>query len=114
MENLSENKFLMTCRLGLENLKICILVHVLPAAMLRKEIMYESNSFIEKLDHAFPLIVFVYGGLLLLVLNLKVTRHLGEKIIPREAWNRLKSHSSFAWLSFFVGGIWVLENLWFS
>ena len=104
----------MTCHFGLENSKICLLVHVFEGSLLRKETMEYSNSFIEKIDHAFPLIVFIYGGLLLVVLNMKVTRELGEKIVPKEAWNRLKSHSSFAWLSFFVGGLWVLENLWFS
>ncbi len=73
-----------------------------------------SNGFIQKLDSVFPIIVFVYGGLLLIVLNWKVTQDLGEKIVPREAWNRLKSHSPLAWISFFLGGFWVLENLWFS
>ena len=76
--------------------------------------MEHTNSFIEKLDHIFPLLVFVYGAALLLVLNLRVTQELGAKLVPGEAWTRLKSHSSLAWISFFVGGFWVLENLWFS
>lgn len=76
--------------------------------------MEHTNSFIEKLDHIFPLLVFVYGAALLLVLNLRVTQELGAKLVPGEAWARLKSHSSLAWISFFVGGFWMLENLWFS
>lgn len=76
--------------------------------------MEYSNTFIQQLDQIFPLLVFVYGAVLLLILNLKVTKELGSKIVPRQAWNRLKSHSSLAWISFFVGGLWSLQNLWFS
>ena len=67
-----------------------------------------------QLDALFPYIVFLYGAMILVVLNSPKLRELGEKLVPHEAWQRLLSHSILAWISFFVGGFWVLENLWFS
>ena len=89
-------------------------VRVFTCQRIRKDLMEYSNEFICKLDQFFPILVFVYGALLLGILNMKATSQLGEKIVPPEMWKKFKSHSPLAWISFFVGGFWVLENIWFS
>jgi hypothetical protein len=72
------------------------------------------HNYSTQLDSIFPYIVFIYGAMILLVLNSSALRKLGERVVPHEAWERFASHGILAWISFFVGGFWVLENLWFS
>ena len=72
------------------------------------------QNYSTQLDAIFPYIVFIYGAMILLVLNSSALRKLGERVVPQEAWERFASHGILAWISFFVGGFWVLENLWLS
>lgn len=64
----------------------------------------------EKLDFYFPFVVFFYGFLVLVV----VEAPFFESALRRAGgadWLNLRAKRPFAWISFFVGGLWSLQNL---
>lgn len=64
-------------------------------------------------DSVFPIIVFSYGILIVFVLENKRLAFLGKAKMP-SFYAQLTAHRSFAWLSFWVGGLWTLQLLIFS
>ena len=66
-----------------------------------------------KLDFYFPFIVFFYGLVASLVLEIPALIAIARKEMPSHYANLL-AHQKIAWISLFVGGFWSLQNLWFS
>lgn len=67
----------------------------------------------QMLDFYFPFFVFFYGFLILFVIENPVLARIGEERLG-QAWTNLTRHRSIAWASFFVGGIWAVQNLFFA
>jgi len=65
-----------------------------------------------QLDFYFPFIVFFYGFLGVVVVETPVLAELAQKQMPVQ-WQGLTQRRNLAWISFFVGGLWSLQNLWF-
>ncbi len=68
---------------------------------------------VEKLDYLFPFIVFFYGLLLLLVLENPVLVKIGEERLGA-AFQHLSRHKGLAWICFFVGGLWSIQNVYLT
>ncbi len=68
---------------------------------------------LQTLDFIFPFVVFFYGLLLLVVLESPFFRELGLQRMTA-AYQRMATHRPLAWISFFGGGLWALQNLWLS
>jgi hypothetical protein len=69
---------------------------------------------IQQLDFMFPFIVFTYGLVLLAILNLPLFKKLAEEKLSPEFYANLQTKKLLAYLCFFVGGLWSLQNLWLS
>jgi hypothetical protein len=67
----------------------------------------------EKLDFIFPFFVFCYGLLVVLVLENPVLVKIGEERLG-SAFQQLSRHKGLAWVCFFVGGLWSVQNIWHS
>lgn len=67
----------------------------------------------EKLDFFFPFFVFFYGLLLLLVLENPVLVRLGEQRLGA-AFEQIRRHKGLAWICFFVGGLWSIQNVYLT
>lgn len=66
-----------------------------------------------QLDFYFPFFVFFYGFLTILVVETPALARLGQERMS-DAWQGLVKRRGLAWFSFFLGGLWSLQNLWFS
>jgi hypothetical protein len=66
-----------------------------------------------KLDFFFPFFVFFYGSLVVFVLENPALQKLGIAKMQAQ-FEQLYVHKSLAWVCFWVGGIWSLQNLIFS
>ena len=64
------------------------------------------------LDYLFPFMMFFYGLLVLIVLEAPFTRKVHENM-SNYFVQQLRAHKPLAWICFFVGGLWSLQNLWF-
>lgn len=64
----------------------------------------------EKLDFYFPFVVFFYGFLILIVIENPLFQRVLERA-GRGSWLDIGHRRTFAWISFFAGGIWSLQNL---
>jgi hypothetical protein len=64
----------------------------------------------QQIDSIFPYVVFFYGVLMVFVLENKHLQKLLDKTMPSYA-SQFLSHKPLAWVSFFVGGLWALQNL---
>ncbi|MFM6929654.1 MAG: hypothetical protein ACKOX6_14395 [Bdellovibrio sp.] len=67
----------------------------------------------QKLDFIFPFIVFSYGLLMVLVLENRHLVKIGQERMG-EAFQNLAKHKNLGWVCFFVGGLWSMQNLWYS
>ncbi|MBX2987918.1 MAG: hypothetical protein KF802_08465 [Bdellovibrionaceae bacterium] len=67
---------------------------------------------VSELDFYFPFVVFFYGFLAVLVLETPALARLGKERMS-EAWEGISRRKNLAWVSFFIGGLWSLQNLWF-
>lgn len=69
-----------------------------------------KNMTMQFLDSWVPAILFLYGTILFLVLDVFP---LPEKLIMQytELHNQLKMHQSLSRLCLFAGGAWLLQNL---
>lgn len=67
---------------------------------------------LHQLDFAFPFFVFGYGILMLAVLNNRRIAQVAEQRLTTELWSSLQSKKLLAYVCFFVGGLWSLQNLW--
>lgn len=68
---------------------------------------------LETLDFLFPIVVFFYGIVVVFVLENRVLERLAERRLPAMGAT-LRGHRNLAWVCLFVGGLWSLQNLWFS
>ena len=67
----------------------------------------------QKLDFYFPFVVFFYGFLILFVIETPWFQKNLESV-GGELWRRITQRRELAWVSFFAGGLWSLQNLFFS
>ncbi|MFP5518293.1 MAG: hypothetical protein ACLGGX_00185 [Bdellovibrionia bacterium] len=67
----------------------------------------------EKIDYIFPFVVFFYGFLVVVVLESPALARLGQERMS-DAFQQLNKHKKLAWICFFVGGLWSLQNIWLS
>ena len=73
-----------------------------------------------KLDFIFPFIVFFYGVLVVFVTEVGLTKiilnkslNLPSAVLQKNFNERLEAHKPLAWVCFWVGGLWSLQNLFF-
>lgn len=66
-----------------------------------------------QIDFYFPFFVFFYGFLAVLVLETPALVKIGEKSLG-PLFEGLSRRRNLAWVSFFFGGVWSLQNLWFQ
>ena len=68
---------------------------------------------VQQLDFLFPFVVFFYGFSVVVVLETPVLARLGrERLSP--VYEGLSRRRGLAWVSFFLGGLWSLQNLWLA
>ena len=65
---------------------------------------------LKTLDFIFPFIVFFYGLILLVMLETRFFQQLGHSRL-HQAYQQLVVHRPLAWVCFFIGGLWSLQNL---
>jgi hypothetical protein len=84
------------------------------AKLFRKVGMnYASILPIAQLDYIFPFIVFFYGFVVILVLELPHIKSLAKERMPRQLF-RFEAHRKVALISLYFGAFWSLQTLWFS
>lgn len=66
---------------------------------------------ITKLDFYFPFLVFFYGLVMMIVLEVPYLLALAKKEMPAQH-ARFMQHRNIALVSFYVGGLWSLQNIW--
>lgn len=80
---------------------------------LNKKYLIRKNSMaLKQLDYIFPFIVFFYGVVMVIVLEIPYFSKLGMERLTHQ-YTILTQHKGIAWLSFFIGGLWSLQNLFF-
>lgn len=68
----------------------------------------------EQLDFMFPFLMFGYGALMLIVLEVPYfikIGHIKTAVWKEKYYSQLQSHRVLAWISFFIGGLWSVQNL---
>lgn len=68
---------------------------------------------LKQLDFYFPFFVFFYGLVVTFVLEIPFFVQLAKKERPIYL-EQLQNHRQIAYFSVFVGGLWSLQNIWFS
>jgi hypothetical protein len=72
------------------------------------------NGFtIQTIDFYFPFIVFFYGLAINFVLEIPYLVAIARKEMPSQ-YATMEKHRKIAILSLYIGGIWSLQNIWFS
>lgn len=66
---------------------------------------------ITKLDFYFPFFVFFYGLVMMIVLEVPSLVAIAKKEMPQQ-YEQFQKHRNIAMLSFYVGGLWSLQNIW--
>lgn len=66
------------------------------------------------LDQYFPFIVFFYGFLLVFVLEAKWLKSALKSAQGQQILSTLCARKGFAYVCFYVGGIWSVQNLLFT
>jgi len=66
----------------------------------------------EKLDYIFPFIVFLYGLLIVIVVETPAFVRIGQARLG-SFYDNLLRHKSLGWVCFFVGGLWSAQNVWY-
>jgi len=72
-----------------------------------------STWTISTLDFYFPFLVFFYGLLMNFVLEVPYLAQLAKKEMPSQ-YATFEKHRKIALFSLYAGGLWSLQNLWFS
>lgn len=67
---------------------------------------------LKQLDYIFPFVVFFYGVVMVVVLENPYLSRIGIERLKGQ-YTILTQHKGIAWFSFFVGGLWSLQNLFF-
>ena len=65
------------------------------------------------LDFYFPFFVFFYGVLVVFVIENPKLMQKARQFYP-DWYKSLTSHRALGYISFFVGGLWSVQNLIFS
>jgi len=65
-----------------------------------------------QLDAAFPFVVFVYGALMTFVLYSPPLQKLADQNFNPTLVQQMRAHRALAVISFIVGGLWALQNIW--
>lgn len=65
---------------------------------------------LSQIDYIFPFFVFLYGILILSVFHIPQLKTVLESQ-THPVFLQLKTHEKLAWICFFVGGIWSLQNV---
>ena len=65
----------------------------------------------QQLDYMFPFFVFSYGFLILVVLE-ALPSLVQAKISSHPLFERIEKRKPLAWICFFLGGVWSLQNVW--
>jgi hypothetical protein len=65
----------------------------------------------QELDFFFPFIVFFYGFLILLVLE-GLPAVVRPEYRTHPLFEMIQKRKNLAWICFFVGGLWSLQNIW--
>ena len=72
------------------------------------------NSFtVQKLDFYFPFLVFFYGLAITFILEIPYLVALAQKQMPSQ-YATFEKHRKIAVFSLYAGGLWSLQNIWFS
>ena len=66
---------------------------------------------ITKLDFYFPFLVFFYGLVMMIVLEVPYLVTLAKKEMPMQHAQFVR-HRNIALVSFYIGGLWSLQNIW--
>ncbi|MES3038173.1 MAG: hypothetical protein V4736_09725 [Bdellovibrionota bacterium] len=65
----------------------------------------------KQLDFYFPFFVFFYGIVVILVTETAYFAKIGkDRMVPQ--FEKLQQHKPLAWISFFLGGLWSVQNIW--
>jgi uncharacterized membrane protein YozB (DUF420 family) len=64
----------------------------------------------EKIDFIFPFFPFLYGFFYILVFESRIFKEKGENYL-KFYYKVFLSHRPLAIICFFVGGLWILQNL---
>jgi len=67
-----------------------------------------------ELDFIFPFVIFGYGVVMCFVLNTPKLLTLAEERLSPELFQQFKTRRALGLVSLVVGGIWALQNMWFS
>ena len=67
-----------------------------------------------EIDRIFPFVVWLYGILLLVVVHHPQLLRRGQEFLPAQVVLRLQAHRGLAWLCFWVGGLWALQEIWLT
>lgn len=65
---------------------------------------------LSQIDYFFPFFVFFYGIIILFVFHIPALK-MALETQTHPVFSRLKAHENLAWICFFVGGMWSLQNL---
>lgn len=68
----------------------------------------------QELDLIFPYVMFAYGALITLVLSSEKLMKIAEEQMPSVYRERLVGAQVLANLSLWLGGLWILQNLWLA
>lgn len=74
---------------------------------------YRKVGMLLKIDFYFPFFVFFYGLVLTFILENPFFVKLAKERMPDSLY-QFEKHRSLALLSLVLGGVWSLQNLWFS
>ena len=69
---------------------------------------------VAQLDAIFPYLCFAYGAIMTLALNSKHLERLACERIPEPIRTRFRSHRGLAFACLWLGGAWILQNLWLA
>lgn len=75
--------------------------------------VFASTWTISTLDFYFPFLVFFYGLVIVFVLETPYLVQLAKKEMPSQ-YATFEKHRKIALFSLYAGGLWSLQNLWFS
>ncbi len=68
----------------------------------------------QELDFIFPFIVFGYGVLMTLAMNHPRLVRLADEKFPQGLVDQMRGHRFLGVLCLVLGGLWSLQNLWFT
>lgn len=66
------------------------------------------------LDLVFPYVCFIYGAMMTLVLQIPLFARLADERLPVKTVQNLRAHRVLSGICLWVGGMWILQNLWLT